>query len=55
MLVDSHAHLDSPELSDALDEIIDRAREASPVRQRRVYGMLVLGRTSSPECAACGA
>ena len=29
MLVDSHAHLDSPELSDALDEIIDRAREAS--------------------------
>ena len=28
MLVDSHAHLDSPEFSDAVDEIIDRARRA---------------------------
>ena len=28
MLVDSHAHLDSPELSDVVDEVIDRARRA---------------------------
>ncbi len=28
MLVDSHAHLDSPELSDELDEVLDRAGRA---------------------------
>ena len=28
MLVDSHAHLDSPELSDELDEVLDRAGKA---------------------------